>query len=216
MHNNAVGPEICGNPANADNAFYRSPYADPRTKEPVKDAPHCSVYDPSVEGRYKVFVASARELLAPEEQRRPKITRFDVDVPLPFELRINDDGTEKRLHGFTVVIPQGTGAGRLGNFQHKAFINDVVLARLNPDELQSRLVKQLGEQEGKEMTAQLRRIGAEFIKDPARLIETARAYPKIIDAYSSCTADIENYGHRFGTDLADADKQALIAFLATL
>ena len=35
-------------------------------------------------------------------------------------------------------------------------------------------------------------------------------------AYSSCTADVENDGHRFGEDLPDADKKALIAFLATL
>ena len=32
----------------------------------------------------------------------------------------------------------------------------------------------------------------------------------------TCTAEIENDGHRFGEDLSDADKKALIAFLATL
>ena len=28
MHNNAIGPELCGKPANRDNDFYRSPYVD--------------------------------------------------------------------------------------------------------------------------------------------------------------------------------------------
>ena len=169
-----------------------------------------------MEGRYKLFVASAEELLTPEEKRSPKITKFDVDVPLPFELRVVENGTEKRLHGFTVVIPKGINAGALGNFQHKAFVNDLVLARLKPDELEAQLVKQLGEKEGKEMAAQLRTIGVEMVNDPSKLIETARKYPQIVEAYSSCTADIENFGHRFGTDLPEADKKALIAFLATL
>ncbi len=216
MHNNAMGPEICGKPQNSANFFYRSSYVDPQTKQLMANAPGCWPYDPSVEGRYKLFVASAQELLTPEEKRIPKITKFDVDVPLPFELRVVEDGTEKRLHGFTVVIPKGTSAGALGNFQHKAFIDDLVLARRKPDKLETRLVKQLGEKEGKEMAAQLQTIGVEMVRDPSKLIETARKHPKIVEAYSSCTADIENFGHRFGTDLPEADKKALIAFLATL
>jgi hypothetical protein len=40
--------------------------------------------------------------------------------------------------------------------------------------------------------------------------------PVLLDAYSSCTADVENAGHRFGEDLTDSDKNALTAFLATL
>ena len=36
------------------------------------------------------------------------------------------------------------------------------------------------------------------------------------DIYSSCTAEVENAGHRFGEGLPADDKKALIAFLATL
>ena len=84
MHNNALGPEICGKPKNAENFFYRSPYVDPQTKATLAadKAPACWPYDPSVEGRFKLFVASMEELLNPAK-RIPKITRFDVDVPLP-------------------------------------------------------------------------------------------------------------------------------------
>jgi hypothetical protein len=216
MHNNAIGPEICGKPRDQGNFFYRSPYVDRETGQQAAGGPTCVEYDPSVEGRFNLFVASAEQLLTPEEQRPPKITRFDVDVPLRLGLRAVEDGVEKQLFGFTVVIPRGTGSGALGNFQHKAFANDLLLARLKPEVIEGRLVRQLGERDGKEMAVQLRRLGVEMAQDPGMLVETAGRYPKVIEAYSSCTADVENYGHRFGTDLPDADRKALIAFLATL
>jgi hypothetical protein len=216
MHNNAMGPEICGRPANAKNFFYRSPYFDPVSREPIASAPDCRSYDPSVDGRFDLFVASMRELLTPEEQRLPKITKFDVDVPLPFELSVSQDGAEKRLYGFTVVVPRGTNAGALGNFRHKAFFDDLVLARLAPETLEERLAPVLGEEGARAMAGELRTIGGRMMEDPAALIETARKHPEVLRAYSSCTDQVENAGHRFGTGLPDADKNALIAFLATL
>ena len=38
----------------------------------------------------------------------------------------------------------------------------------------------------------------------------------VADYYSSCTDLIENLGHPFGEGLSQADKNALIAFVATL
>ena len=47
--------------------------------------------------------------------------------------------------------------------------------------------------------------------------EGSKKRPYLVkEIYSSCTADIENTGHRFGEDLSDDDKKALTAFLATL
>jgi hypothetical protein len=216
MHNNAIGPEICGKPKNPNNSFYRSPYVDRASKQPLAEAPACVEYDPSVDGRFKLFVASAKELLTPEEQRLPKITKFDVDVPLPLSLRTVDGGVEKLLYGFTVVVPKGTTAGALGDFQHKAFFDDLVLGKLDSSALEKKLAAQLGEADAKEIAAELKRVSVEMLKDPSQLIETIHKYPKIVRVYSSCTADIENAGHRFGTDLTETDKNALIAFLATL
>jgi hypothetical protein len=49
------------------------------------------------------------------------------------------------------------------------------------------------------------------------VVKEARARtPALWQVYSSCSAEIENDGHRFSEDLSDADKHALIAFLATL
>jgi hypothetical protein len=216
MHNNAMGPEICGKPKDKANDFYRSPYIDRATGKPMENPPACHEFDPSVDGRFKLFVDSMQELLTPEEKRPAKLTRFDVDVPISVALRLNDNGAEKELFGLTVVVPKGTTSGALGNFQHKQFVNDLLLAGLHYDQLEGKLTQQLGEKDGKEMAQQMRTLKLDLLKDPAKMLDTVRQYPKIVEAYSSCLGSVENGGHRFGTDLAEAEKKALIAFLATL
>ena len=217
MHNNALGPEICGQPKNRDNFFYRSSYVDPATKQPLPadKAPACWAYDPSVDGRFKLYVASMEELLNPS-RRIPKITRFDADVPLGMGLRTVEDGKEKQVVGLTIVVPKGASSAGLVNFQHKRFVRDLVQLRLKPDALDRELAAQFGDDEGKKIAADLRTVARELMKQPEKLVETLRKHPKLLEAYSSCTADVENDGHRFGEDLPEADKKALIAFLATL
>ena len=80
----------------------------------------------------------------------------------------------------------------------------------------TRLARELGPEESRQVIADLRTVSREFLKQPEKPIETLRKFPKLIEFYSSCTADIENDGHRFGEDLSEADKKALIAFLATM
>jgi len=217
MHNNALGPEICGKPANAENFLYRSPYVDRQSKAtlPADAAPGCWPYDPSVDGRFKLYVASMEELLHPD-RRVPKITRFDVDVPLPMGVRTVEDGKEKQLLGMTIVLPKGMNSAGLGNFDHKVFVRDLVELKLRPDALNAALAKRFGDEQAKQLVAELQSVAAELRKQPDRPIETMRKYPRLVEHYSSCTADIENDGHRFGEGLPEADKKALIAFLATL
>jgi hypothetical protein len=102
------------------------------------------------------------------------------------------------------------------NFQHKRFVGDLVQLRLKPDALDRELAKRFGDDEGKKIAADLRSAGAALVKQPELVIETLRKHPKLLEVYSSCTADVENDGHRFGEGLPDADKKALIAFIATL
>jgi hypothetical protein len=47
-------------------------------------------------------------------------------------------------------------------------------------------------------------------------VDALRSRPQLIEVYSSCNDLIENKGHRFGEDLPESDKKALVAFLATL
>ncbi|MET0440570.1 MAG: cytochrome c [Casimicrobiaceae bacterium] len=216
MHNNAVGPELCGKPANHANDFYRSPYVDAQSKTLTADkAPACWPYDPSVDGRFKLYVASMEELLNPGK-RVPKLSRFDKDVRIALGPRTWDGSDEKQVFGIALVLPAGTSVGGLASFQHKAFVNDIILAKLRPDELTARLVKQFGETEGKQVVAELSAVTSEIAKDPERLVDTVRRYPHLVEIYSSCTDGIENKGHPFGEDLPERDKKALIAFLATL
>jgi hypothetical protein len=216
MHNNSIGPELCGQPSNKANQFYRSPYVDADKKTlPAGKAPACWPYDPSVEGRYKLYVASMEELLNPSK-RVPKLARFDQEVRIALGPRTWDGKEEKQILGFALVLPAGTSVGGMASFQHKAFVNDLILAKVKPDVLDAKLVKQLGEKEGKQVAAELRTITQELAKDPEKLVETIRSHPRLVEIYSSCTADIENRGHPFGETLSDQDKKALIAFLATL
>jgi hypothetical protein len=62
----------------------------------------------------------------------------------------------------------------------------------------------------------LRLLTEEIAKEPERMVEAIGGFPHLVESYSSCTANIENEGHRFGEDLSESDKNALIAFLATL
>jgi hypothetical protein len=105
----------------------------------------------------------------------------------------------------------------LGNFQHKPFFVDLVAARARPDDLEARLTKKLGAQKGKVLAAELRQISNEIIDEPEQLLQAVKKrLPLLLENYSSSTDMIEDRGHRFGEDLPAADKNALIAFLATL
>ncbi|SEP02665.1 cytochrome c [Nitrosovibrio sp. Nv6] len=215
LHNNSVGPELCGNPANKTNDFYRSPYVDANKQAlPADKAPGCWGYDPSVEGRFKLYVASMQALLYPR-QRVLKLSRLDKDIRMGLGPRIWD-GKEGRLLGLTLELPAGVSVGGVASFQHKMFVNDMILSRLKPDVFDEKLARQFGEVEGKKIAAELRSLAGKITKEPDRMVEAIRGFPDLVAAYSSCTADVENEGHRFGEDLSDSDKNALIAFLATL
>lgn len=225
LHNNAVGPELCGWGGQANNAydFYRPSYVDlgkpGHPLLPADQQPACWAYDPSVEGRFKLYVASMRELLNPA-QRPPKVTKLDQDIVLDIGPRIFDGTEEKRLAGLTVRVPAGANAGDVGNFQHKAFIVDLIQARLHPDALQTRFAALMPAEQAQQLVTEMQNVGKAIVADPDRLVDVIHAArartPQLWQVYSSCGSEVENGGHRFGEDLSDADKNALIAFLATL
>lgn len=219
MHNNALGPEICGAPAAPENNLYRSPYVDAAQKLLADgQEPACWPFDPSIEGRYKLFRESVRELLNPKE-RVPKITKLDHDIVIDLGPKLWDAGTETetRLFGFELTVPKGTNAGLLGNFQHKPFVVDLVQARARPAEMEKRLVARFGAAKGREYAAQMNELADKIVANPEKLVDEVKARPWITrEVYVSCTADVENAGHNFGDELSEADKHALTAFLATL
>ena len=234
LHNNAIGPELCGPVPASDPGWasdprrnlYRSPYVSSDANgelvlddngNPVSaaDAPKCWAYDPSVDGRFALFKESVRDLLNPK-QRMPKITRLAEDVVIPIGPRYVGvkQGSET---GIEVRIPQGTPAVILANLNHKALLKDLVLASTDKPRLRAELVAQWGDKDGAAAADQIEAMLAAILKSPGNVVEIAREYrPEIQKLYSNSTAIVENTGHLFGEDLSDQDKDSLTAFLATL
>jgi len=208
MHNNAIGPEICGKPANPDNDFHRARYVD-RDGKLLAAQPDCLRYDPTVEGRFELYKRSMRELLNPKE-RGSKRTLTNADLIIDVGIRPLEGSTEKPLGGFgQVKIPAGTSAGFLNGLQHKQLIGDLFLAKRHPDKLEA-----AGK---KDQLATLQAMADDILKSPARFVDILREKRDFLSAnYETCTQEIENEGHRFGEDLSEADKKALTAFLATM
>lgn len=208
MHNNAIGPEMCGKPKNAENDFFRNRYVDSAGKL-LDPQPACVVFDPSVEGRFGVYKMSMHDLLHPKD-RGIKATLTDRDVIIDLGIRTWDGKSEKPLLGVGMVtIPKGMPAGFLNGFEHKQFINDLYLSMHDPAKLEA-----AGK---KENIPELKAIAAEVLTNPTRFVEILRTKSAFIGKYyQTCMQVVENEGHRFGEDLSESDKKALTAFLATL
>jgi hypothetical protein len=214
LHNNALGPEICGEPQNRRNDFYRQTYVDGDGKL-LADPPECMKYDPSVAGRFALYKASMEDLLHPD-RRIPKITKLDEDIIIDVGPRLWDGEQENPVLGLQVRIPAGTNAGLLGNFLHKEFLVDLVLSKTDPAALRERLLERMTDAEAGRVSDELGDVATQMFADPASLVSVLGAKPDLLATYGSCTDDVDNQGHEFGGDLPESDKQALIAFLATL
>ncbi|MGB4856396.1 MAG: cytochrome c [Candidatus Dechloromonas phosphoritropha] len=208
MHNNAIGPEICGKPANKDNDFSRVRYVGSDGKL-LASQPDCLRYDPTVDGRFQLYKLSMFELLHPKE-RGSKRTLTNSDLIIDVGIRPLDGKAEKPLGGFGQVrIPEGASVGFLNGLQHKQLVGDLFLAKRDPVKLEA-----AGK---KDLVPTLQAMADEVLKHPARFVEILREQRDFLSAnYETCTQEIENEGHRFGEDLSEADKKALTAFLATL
>jgi hypothetical protein len=214
MHNNAIGPELCGKPSDPSDEFYRSPYVDANGRR-LDNPPDCFAYDPSVEGRYTLFLASVDELLNPD-QRIPKVTLIDQPIRRAIGPKLWDGESEK-LIGIEIEVPAGTPAGLYGSFQHKELLRDMALSVIDGDRLQERMVRRVGTSDAQSAASEVSGLTKAVIEDPEQLIGIARdRLPLLGRLYSTCTSTVENAGHRFGEDLPDNDKRALTAFLATL
>src|SRR5262249_59427370 len=93
-------------------------------------------FDPSVEGRYQLFRAALEELLTPPAARQPKLTLLDEDIEVEFGLRTLGD---KKVDNLRLVIPRGEPVGLLVSFDHKRFLDDLILAQVDPAAAKARL-----------------------------------------------------------------------------
>jgi len=208
MHNNAIGPELCGNPQNKKNDFFRARYVDANGKL-LEKQPACFEYETSVDGRFRLFVASMNDLLNPKS-RGIKMTLTDQDILVDLGIRSWDGKQEKAIVGSGQArVPKGIPAGFIGGLLHKDFIGDLYRAKRDPAVLEATGKKAL--------VPELRGIADELLKNPERFVDVLLQKRQFLQAnYQTCMQDVENECHRFGEDLSEADKKALIAFLATL
>ncbi|HET6521429.1 MAG TPA: hypothetical protein VFG47_16655 [Geminicoccaceae bacterium] len=213
LHNNAIGPEICGKPSDPGLDFYSSPYVDPEGK-PLANAPACWPYDPSVEGRYELYKASMEMLLYPE-RRIPKMLLLDEDmiVDVAPKVRVRDLET-----GLSLRVPKGFPAVALNSLRFEDLLQDAVLAARDPAKLERKYATLLTPAQVAELKDGLGRLRRELLaKAGFMLFDVTGVQSDFIQRYYSNVLDrVENAGHRFGEDLSDRDKQALIAFIATL
>jgi hypothetical protein len=180
----------------------------------MKNPPPCVTFDPSVEGRYRLFEASVEELLNPSA-RLPKITL--VDQPIIIDGPIFPGESQ----GFELVIPAGIPAAIPANLRHKELIADLVLVKTNLDGLRSKYAAR-GPADVDRIVATLQQILKQLIAgvvaSPDSILSTIGRdhLPFIQQMYSNSTVEVENEGHTFGSTLSADDKKALTAFLATL
>ena len=213
LHNNAIGPEICGKPSDPSVDFYSSPYVD-GDDQPLASPPACWSYDPSVEGRYKLYKASMEMLLNPD-QRIPKLFTLDQDVVVDVAPKVKIGDLET---GLSLRVPKGFPAVMLNSLRYQDLLQDAVLAARDPGKLDRKYETLLTPEQLAELKEGLGQIRQELLsKQGFMTFDITAVQSDFIQRYYSNVLERgENAGHRFGENLSDREKQALIAFVATL
>jgi hypothetical protein len=107
----------------------------------------------------------------------------------------------------------------LNSLRFKDLLQDVVLATRDPDKLETKYQDLMTVRRFKELKQGLAQLHGTLKSQLGRFtLDISQVQSDFIQAYYSnvLTTRVENAGHRFGEDLTDREKQALIAFLATL
>ncbi|MFM2356222.1 MAG: hypothetical protein RLZZ528_1958 [Pseudomonadota bacterium] len=213
MHNNAIGPEICGKPSDPAQDHYTSPYVT-GDNLPLPDAPACWPYDPSVEGRYALFLASVEELLTPE-RRIPKLFTLSEDVL--YDIAPDIDLGFLRA-GLTLRIPAGTTATAINSLRYKDLVQDVVLLHRDDAQLQQKYADRLDPDRFARLRGHLGDLSARLaLLAPGDVLDLVTDDTRFIqEFYSNALPAPENEGHYFGATLSERQKQALTVFLSTL
>ena len=229
MHNNAIGPEICGKPSRPEVDFYSSPYVDPEGK-PLANPPACWPFDTSVAGRYALYKASMQELLDPSS-RIPKMFILDRDIVVDIAPKVSLLG---RDIGLSLTIPAGFPAVDVNSLRFKDMVQDIVLVGRDPATFDAKYATLLTPERRDELHQGLLAIRSELIETATLtgielvLDRKEAVVGRVQDLtlqvgndfvqryYSNLLEHQENSGHSFGETLSERDKQALIAFVATL
>jgi hypothetical protein len=155
------------------------------------------------------------EALLNPDSRIPKMATLDRDIIIDVasEIRIGDLDI-----GLALRVPQGYPAVALNSLRFKDMIQDMVLAARDPERFDEKYATLLTDAQRAELKQGLLDLRGTLISQPGPvvldLVGDLGAF--VQRYYSNLLGRIENTGHRFGEDLSEREKQALIAFVATL
>jgi hypothetical protein len=216
MLNNAMGPEVCGKPSDSGIDFYSSPYVDDNDK-PVANPPPCVRFDPSVNGRYDLFKQSMDQLLNPAKRGR-KVNLLDRDIIVDLVSNVKLGPIE--IESLSLKVPKDSPAILINSLRYKDLVQDLVLTHRDPAKLDDKYAGILTSARLTQLKAGLDDLRPSFAVT-GRQIVIDITQPKersdfIQSFYSNVLGRVENSGHRFGENLSENEKKALIAFLATL
>jgi hypothetical protein len=162
--------------------------------------------DPSVKGRMEAFNDAIEKLLWPEKRLgRDSVWRTTRECSLQLQRGVIPEPLRTLLKPYY----DPDGYVRIGPIPEGTPIN--LLANVDPDADPKDLLKLCLDLKKVFLEVKLKHLGADATKELMRK-EVAPELFKL----SKCPDLIEDRGHYYGTDLADADKRALIEFLKTL
>ena len=204
MHNNAIGPELCGQPANAANDFYRSPYVDESGTALAADkAPPACPTTRASKAATTLYKASMEEPAEPQDTGSARSAcSTSPSASTSDRAAFGRDGARRSCRCPPSSSRQGSPPRFFGNFQHKAFFGDLVgrrpAGRAQGPARRSAI--------GAARASDGQGAGADGRRDPRATRtgspEIARPrLPHLKELYLSCTAEVENDGHRFGESL---------------
>lgn len=215
MHDNGIGPELCGGP---------------------EDPSHCRRFDPSVEGRYQLFKDSMDQLLNSHKRSR-KITRTTEarhKGPLGMELRfppgkpaalIGNFRHKEFINDFKTFLADIKPDLPKSKSNPDQFTSDFQKALVDPERfktLKSRFVSRFGPTKGQEYAKAALIAFGQILANPTNLLNKAHELSAV---YSNSVDLDENKGSPSGHPLyelfeegrlSEQDKLDLTAFLATL
>lgn len=241
MHNNAIGPEICGNVPNRKLNMWRTT-VDGRQVDAGSKYTCEAGLDPSIEGRLRLFDRSVDELLTPSQDRRKKVALMDEAIRFPLGLSVDFGSAITPLY---LEFPLGMPVNQMTSLDIKGLSEDLMGAVpvYRKWQAAAKDVRDAARQEfDKYWIAKAgdEKIGRDLAQTSLGTFEVFRGLASLrnqpqLDAYlssvkndqnkrlqvylkyySNCDAHYENMGHDFGTQLSAEDKKALKAFLVTL
>ncbi|MCC2678453.1 MAG: hypothetical protein K0R29_1029 [Pseudobdellovibrio sp.] len=216
MHNNSVGPEICGNvrslPKPAQQVVKST--LDGKQLDPQKKNTCDIHFDPSVMGRLQLFEKSVDELLMPPQNRRKKIALIDVPVKIPLGLKNQ-----------ILEIPAGIPLNAIANLDFKALSYDLLYSASLLEAAGEAAYQNFWNNKFKNNSSLAQQLAAAVKSilpalNPGTKLSSQQLLPalRVLSAvYQTCeNSDVENSGHNFKTNLSEEEKRALKAFMVTL